>query len=194
MPGIQIAAPRDAENLRELLPEAVNVEDAPTVVRFPKGTAPQRVAALRREPDGVDVLHEADSKDVLFVGVGPMASIALEAAKLLESEGIGATVLDPRWVVPVPRSVLDHASSHRIVITIEDGIRVGGIGTRVRQDLRGAGIDTALTELGVPDEFLPHASRAELLEYSGLTPQQIASTVAQQVRGDRIPVARQTTH
>lgn len=194
VPGIQIAAPRDAENLRELLTEAVNVEDAPTVVRFPKGTAPQRVAALRREPDGVDVLHEADSKDVLFVGVGPMASIALEAAKLLESEGIGATVLDPRWVVPVPRSVLDHASSHRIVITIEDGIRVGGIGTRVRQDLRGAGIDTALTELGVPDEFLPHASRAELLEYSGLTPQQIASTVAQQVRGDRIPVARQTTH
>lgn len=191
VPGMRIAAPRDAQNLRELLAEAVAVEDAPTTVRYPKGAVVESVPALRREYDGVDILHKGPSKDVLFLAVGPMAQVALDSARILEGDGIGCTVLDPRWVVPVAESVLSHAKDHRIVITIEDGIRVGGIGTRVRQDLREAGIDTALTELGVPDEFLPHASRDQLLADAGLTPERIAFSVAEQVRGNRIPVARQ---
>jgi 1-deoxy-D-xylulose-5-phosphate synthase len=138
----------------------------------------------------VDVLIEAAHKDVLIVTVGSMAELGLQVAERLSAQGIGATVIDPRWVVPVPRSVIGLAAQHRLVVTIEDGIRVGGIGTRIRQDLRAAGVDTALNELGLPDEFLEHGSRAEILEEAGLTPQRIARDVVAQVLGSKIPVAR----
>ncbi len=190
VPGIRLAAPRDANRLREELGEAVAVEDGPTVVRFPKGAVGEDLPAVRRTEDGVDVLREGTSNDVLLVAVGPLATLALEVAERLEAQGIGATVVDPRWVVPVPRSIVDFSRDHRLVATLEDGIRVGGIGTRVRQDLRGAGVDTALTELGLPDEFLEHGSRGEILERAGLTPQQIARDLVDQVLGTRIPVAR----
>lgn len=137
------------------------------------------------------MLRESREKDVLFVGVGPMAQVALDASALLEEQGIGCTVIDPRWVVPVPKTLLDYAAEHRLLVSIEDGIKVGGIGTRIRQDLRDAGIDTAVTELGVPDEFPQHASRDELLHDAGLTAAQIAADVAEQVRGTRIPRARE---
>ena len=193
VPHIRLSAPRDAIRLREELGEAVAVKDAPTVVRFSKGTVGREIAAVRRLPDGVDVLSESPHKDVLIVTVGSMAEIGLEVAVRLADQGIGATVIDPRWVVPVPKSVIELAAGHRLVVTIEDGIRVGGIGTRIRQELRAAGVDTALTELGVPDEFLEHGSRAQILEEAGLTPQQIARDVVEQVLGSKIPVARPLT-
>jgi 1-deoxy-D-xylulose-5-phosphate synthase len=190
VPNIRLSAPRDAERLREELGEAVAVSDGPTVVRFPKGGVGEEIAAVRRLDDGVDVLVEHERKDVLIVTVGPMATTGLDVAERLAAQGIGSTVIDPRWVVPVPRSVLDLAAEHRIVISIEDGIRVGGVGTRIRQDLREAGIDTAVTELGLPDEFLDHAERAQILERVGLTPQHIARDVVAQVLGSKIPIAR----
>jgi 1-deoxy-D-xylulose-5-phosphate synthase len=190
VPNIRIAAPRDATRLREELGEAVAVDDAPTVVRFSKGTVGTEFDAVRRTDDGVDVLREAPHRDVLIVTVGPMAKIGLQVAERLAAQGIGATVIDPRWVVPVPRSVIELAAEHRIVISIEDGVRVGGIGTRIRQDLRAAGVDTAVTELGLPDEFLDHGSRDFILEQVGLTPQNIARDVVAQVLGSKIPVAR----
>ena len=190
VPNIRLSAPRDATRLREELAEAVAVRDAPTVVRFGKGNVGNEVEAVHRMHDGVDVLREAPNKDVLIVTVGPMAEIGLDVAERLAAQGIGATVIDPRWVVPVPKSLIEAAGEHRLVITIEDGIRVGGIGTRIRQDLRAAGVDTALTELGLPDEFLGHGSRAEILEQVGLTPQQIARDVVEHVLGSKIPVAR----
>ncbi|MCX7522446.1 1-deoxy-D-xylulose-5-phosphate synthase [Microbacterium sp. STN6] len=190
VPHIRIAAPRDDARLREELAEAVRVDDAPTVLRFPKGAVGEDITALRRLDDGVDILHEAASRDVLIVPVGAMAPLALEVAAGLEAQGIGATVADPRWVVPVPRSIIDLAREHRIVATIEDGIRVGGIGTRVRQDLRAAGVDTAVDELGLPDEFLEHASREEILADAGLTSQQITRDLVAQVLGSRVPKAR----
>lgn len=167
VPNIRLAAPRDATRLREELAEAVAVDDAPTVVRFSKGSVGTEFDAVRRTADGVDVLREAPHKDVLIVTVGPMAKIGLEVAERLADQGIGATVVDPRWVVPVPGSVIDLARDHRILVSIEDGVRVGGIGTRIRQDLRAAGVDTAVDELGLPDEFLEHASREEILERWG---------------------------
>jgi 1-deoxy-D-xylulose-5-phosphate synthase len=190
VPHIRLAAPRDATRLREELGEAVVVEDGPTVLRFPKGTVGVEFDAVRRLPDGVDVLRDDARKDVLIVTVGPMAAMGLDVAGRLAAEGIGATVVDPRWVVPVPQSIIALAAEHRIVVSIEDGIRVGGIGTRIRQDLRHAGIDTPVTELGLPDEFLEHGSRSEILERVGLTPVQIASDVAAMVQGYKIPVAR----
>lgn len=190
IPGIRIAAPRDGARLTEELGEAVAVEDAPTVIRFPKGDVGEDIPSIERLQDGVDVLSRAERRDVLIVGVGPFARLALDVAALLDAHGIGATVVDPRWVVPVPASVVELAAEHRLVITIEDGIRIGGIGTRVRQDLRAAGIDTAVDELGLPDRFLSHASRGEILEEVGLSAKTIARGIVSQVLGTRIPVAR----
>ena len=190
VPGIRIAAPRDSIRLREELNEAVSVTDAPTLLRFGKGSATAEIPAVRRLSDGVDILFESAAKDVLLVGVGAMATTALEVARLLGAQGIGATVVDPRWVVPVPKSVLELSAAHRLVVTIEDGVKVGGIGTRVRQDLRDSQIDTALTEIGLPDEFLEHASRNQILERVGLTPQAIARDIVAQVVGARVPHAR----
>jgi len=190
VPNIRIAAPRDATRLREELGEAVVVEDAPTVVRFSKGSVGTEYDAVRRTADGVDVLREAPHKDVLIVTVGPMAKLGLQVAERLAAQGIGATVIDPRWVVPVPQSVISIAADHRLVVTIEDGVRVGGIGTRIRQDLRAANVDTAVTELGLPDQFLDHGSRDFIMERVGLTPQNIARDVVAQVLGSKIPVAR----
>jgi 1-deoxy-D-xylulose-5-phosphate synthase len=190
VPHIRIAVPRDAERLREELREAVAVGDAPTVVRFPKGAVSADLPAIERLEDGVDVLARGDAQDVLIIGIGPMAHIAVDVADRLRAQGIGATVVDPRWAIPVQPSIVGLAASHRLVITIEDGIRVGGIGTRVRQVLREAGVDTAVDELGVPDEFIDHASREEILEDAGLTASKIAQDVVAQVLGTRIPVAR----
>ena len=190
VPGIRIASPRDETRLREQLAEAVAISDAPTVIRFSKGTVASELPAIRRLEDGVDVLHESSAKDVLILTVGAMAETGIQVAKMLSDQGIGSTVVDPRWVIPVPKSIVKMAADHRLVVTIEEGIRVGGIGTRVRQDLRAAQIDTALSEIGLPDEFLEHASRNEILERVGLTAQSISREIVAQVLGSRVPHAR----
>jgi 1-deoxy-D-xylulose-5-phosphate synthase len=146
--------------------------------------------AVKRMPDGVDVLFESPAKDVLLVAVGAMAPIAIKVAQLLAAHGIGSTVVDPRWVVPVRDSVIKLAADHRLVVTLEDGVKVGGIGTRIRQDLRSHQIDTALNELGLPDEFLEHATRNEILERVGLTAQTIAQDIVAQVLGAKVPHAK----
>ena len=191
VPGIRLAAPRDAARLEEALREAVAVHDAPTVIRYPKGSVPNQLDAVRRTDDGVDVLLEAPHRDVLLIAIGPFAHLAMDVAQRVQAQGIGVTVVDPRWVVPVARSVVELAREHRIVITLEDGVRVGGIGTRVRQELRAAGVDTAVDELGLPDAFIDHAERGEILEDAGLSAQTIARNIVQQVLGTgRVPVAR----
>lgn len=190
IPGIKIAAPRDALRVQELLAEAVVIEDALTVVRFPKGSVAEPIKQLERTSDGVDILHKSPSKDVLLVAVGVMADTALKVAKLLADQGIGATVIDPRWVIPVAESIVRMAAEHRLVVSIEDGIKVGGIGTRIRQAMRAAGVDTALNEVGLPDEFLEHATRGEILERTGLTPKAIARDIVAQVVGAKVPHAR----
>ncbi|PZU31940.1 MAG: 1-deoxy-D-xylulose-5-phosphate synthase [Microbacterium sp.] len=193
VPGIRIAAPRDERRLREEFDEAIAVADGPTVVRFPKGAVSPELPAIERLADGTDVLWQHGEQDVLLVGIGPMAQLAMDVAERLRAQGIGATVIDPRWVVPVQPSVVELAASHRLVITIEDGIRVGGIGTRVRQVLREAGVDTAVDELGLPDAFIDHATREQILDDAGLTAAKIAQDVVAQVLGTRIPVARPST-
>ncbi|WP_334148283.1 1-deoxy-D-xylulose-5-phosphate synthase [Microbacterium sp.] len=190
VPHIRIAAPRDGARLAEALDEAVLVDDAPTVIRFPKGEVAEDLPAVERLHDGVDVLERGESEDVLLVAIGPFATLAMDVASRLRAQGIGATVIDPRWAIPVQPSVVALAARHRLVITLEDGIRVGGIGTRVRQVLRESGIDTAVDELGLPDEFIDHASRDEILADAGLTASKIAQDVVSQVLGTRIPIAR----
>jgi len=190
VPGARIAAPRDEIRLKEELNEAVEIADAPTVVRFPKGAVGSDIAAIARTADGVDVLKQAPSKDVLILCVGPMARVGLQVADLLAAQGIGATAIDPRWVVPVADSVIEMARDHRLVVTIEDGVKVGGIGTRVRQAMRAAQVDTGLNELGLPDEFIEHSSRNEIMEQFGLTAQHIAHDIVAQVLGAKVPHAK----
>ena len=190
VPGIRIAAPRDEATLREELREATQVTDAPTVIRFPKGSVPQSLPAQLRTADGVDVLHRSSSKDVLIIAVGSFAHTGMKVAELLAAQGIGATVVDPRWILPVSKSIIDLSAEHRLVVTMEDGVRVGGFGTRVRQELRANGVDTGLNEVGVPAEFLEHAEREEILERLGLTPQAIARDITAQVLGAKLPHAK----
>jgi len=190
VPGIRIAAPRDASTLREELAESIGVKDGPTVVRFPKGNVVESIPAIRRTGDGVDVLIENPSHDVLLVAVGAMATLALDVAERLAASGIGATVVDPRWVIPVAASLVDFARVHRIVVSIEDGIRVGGVGTRIRQELRQAGVDTGVDELGLPDEFLEHDTRGNILTRVGLTPDAIAAKIINQLSGSIVPKAK----
>ena len=190
VPGIAIAAPRDAERLKEELREAIAIADAPSVVRFPKGSVPGPIEAINRLPGGVDVLHQAPSKDVLLVAVGSFAQTAIDVARMLADQGIGATVVDPRWVLPISKDLISLAADHRLVVTLEDGVRVGGFGTRLRQDLRENNVDTGLNEVGIPAEFLEHAERDEILERLGLTAKAIARDIVAQVLGSKLPHAK----
>jgi 1-deoxy-D-xylulose-5-phosphate synthase len=178
VPGLRIAAPRDSATLRAELREAVAVEDGPTIVRFPTGSVPADLPAIDTV-GGVDVLARdaGDSRDVLIVAVGAMAHLAVDAAARLREQGYGATVVDPRWVRPVPVELVGLAAAHRLVITIEDGVRAGGVGDAVAKTLRDAGVDVPVRDLGVEVGWHPHGSRPEILADLGLTAQDVARTV-----------------
>ncbi|GAB2330099.1 1-deoxy-D-xylulose-5-phosphate synthase [Streptomyces griseoincarnatus] len=180
VPGLRLAAPRDADQVRAQLREAVSVEDAPTVVRFSKGAVGPAVPAVGRV-GGMDVLREpgTDAPDVLLVSVGALAPMCLEIASLLDRQGISTTVVDPRWVKPVDEAMAPLAAKHRVVVTVEDNSRVGGVGSAIAQALRDAGVDMPLRDFGIPPRFLDHASRAEVMAEIGLT----APDVARQVTG-----------
>ncbi|WP_431772892.1 1-deoxy-D-xylulose-5-phosphate synthase [Streptomyces cucumeris] len=175
VPGLRIAAPRDADQLRAQLREAVAVDDAPTVVRFPKEAVGPAIPALDRI-GGMDVLRrdDPDGGDVLFVVAGAMAATGLRAAELLAERGIHCTVVDPRWVKPVDPGLPGLAARHAVVAVVEDNVRTGGVGAAVAQALRDAEVDLPVRTFGIPEEFLPHAKRAELLAEIGLTPAEIA--------------------
>ncbi|MCX3059480.1 1-deoxy-D-xylulose-5-phosphate synthase [Streptomyces beihaiensis] len=173
VPGLRIAAPRDATRLAELFQEAVRVDDGPTAVRFPKGPVQSDIDTVDTV-GGIDVLHRGASEDVLIVAVGSMAQAALDAASLLATDGVGCTVVDPRWVKPVDPALAPLAARHRLVVTVEDNGLAGGVGSAISQALRQAGVDTPLREFGIAQEFLDHAKRADILQNLGLTSGDIA--------------------
>ncbi|MFD9792725.1 1-deoxy-D-xylulose-5-phosphate synthase [Streptomyces sp. NPDC059070] len=177
VPGLRIAAPRDAAQLRAQLREAVDVDDAPTVLRFPKESVGPDVPALGRI-GAMDVLRRDEDADVLLVAVGVLAPVCLQAAELLSGRGIGCTVVDPRWVKPVDEQLAPLAARHALVAVAEDNSRTGGVGWAVGQALRDAGVDTPLRTFGIPEQFLAHAKRAEVLADIGLTPVEIAGRIS----------------
>jgi 1-deoxy-D-xylulose-5-phosphate synthase len=179
VPGMRVAAPRDGARLREELGEALDVNDGPTAIRFPKGDVGEDIPALERR-GGVDVLAvSADglSEDVLLVAVGPFAAMALTVAELLRNQGIGVTVVDPRWVLPVPAAIAELARVHKLVVTVEDNGVAGGVGSAVSAALRRAEIDVPCRDLGLPQEFFAQASRGEVLADVGLTDRNIARQI-----------------
>lgn len=184
IPGMKVAAPRDGETLREELSEALSTTTGPTALRFPKGPVPVSIAAERRLDGVVDVLTEPAGAegDVLIVAVGVFGGLALDAAGKLEQHGISAAVVDPRWVLPIPESILKLAEDYRLVVTVEDSGLHGGIGSTLSAALRGVGVDTPCRDLGVPQRFLDHASRDQLHHELGLTADDVAQRISHWVK------------
>jgi len=180
VPGLRLAAPRDGARVRELLREAVTVDDAPTVLRLPKGAPPDDIPAIGKA-GGADVLVRSGAFDVLVVGVGAMAAVAVDVAARLVDQGIGVTVVDPRWVMPVDAAIVELARQHSLVVSIEDNGRVGGVGATLLQTLNDAGVTTPFRLHGIPQQFLDHAKRDTILERIGLTPQALARGIVEDV-------------
>ena len=178
VPTMRVAAPRDAARLRETLREAVAINDAPTAVRFPKGAVQSDIPAFERR-DGVDVLYRGESADVLLVSIGSMAAIAVEAASQAYREGVGVTVIDPRWVKPLPASLISMADRYKSIVVLEDGIKHGGIASAISEQCREAGLNIAIHSIGVPLEFIEHSKRSEILEDLGITAQKISRDIVE---------------
>ncbi|WP_310527878.1 transketolase C-terminal domain-containing protein, partial [Nocardioides sp.] len=180
VPGLRLAAPRDVTRLGELLDEAIEVDDAPTVVRFPKGPPPADIASVAKA-GGADVLVRRGDQDVLIVAVGSMCTVAVDVADRLTAQGIGVTALDPRWVKPVDPAIVELAREHRLVVSIEDNGRIGGCGAVLLQTLNDARVSTPFRLHGIPQEFLDHAKRDVILSRIGLDAQSIARGIVEDV-------------
>jgi len=183
VPGLKIAAPRDATRIGELLNEAVAVSDGPTVVRYPKGTVGAEVERIG-QLGGMDVLawpEPGAAQDVLLVGAGPMACVCLQAARRLSDQGIGVTAVDPRWVKPLDEALVHAAGEHRLVVTVEDNGRSGGFGDAVCRLLRDRDVDVPAKTFGLPQEFLEHGERVQILDGEGLAPQHLARAITEAV-------------
>ena len=178
VPTLHVAAPRDAARLCETLRESVDIKDAPSLIRFPKGAVQSDIPAFERR-DGIDVLYRGESADVLLISVGAMAAIAVEAASQAYREGVGVTVIDPRWVKPLPQSLISMAQRYKSVVVLEDGIRHAGIASSISELFREAGMNVALHSIGVPLEFIEHSKRSEILEDLGITAQKISRDIVE---------------
>ena len=176
IPTMRVAAPRDAARLRETLREALEVSDAPTAIRFPKGAVTRDIPAFERR-DGVDVLYRGESADVLLVSIGAMAAIAVEAASQAYREGVGVTVIDPRWVKPIPESLITMARRYKSVVVLEDGIKRAGIASSISEEFREAGLNVAIHSIGIPLEFIEHSKRSEILDDLGINAQRISRDI-----------------
>ena len=183
VPGLKVAAPRDGSRVAELLNEAVRVGDGPTVVRYPKGTVGPEAEAVGKlgAMDVLAVPADGAAKDVLLLGAGPMAVTCVEVANRLEDHGIGVTVVDPRWVKPVDEAVIEAARAHRLVAVVEDNGRAGGFGDAVARLLRDHDVDVPVKTFGLPQEFLTHGVREQILEAAGLSPQHLARQLTEAV-------------
>jgi len=178
IPTMHVAAPRDGARLREVLAESIQISDAPSMLRYPKGEVIADIPAFERR-DGIDVLYRGESADVLLVSVGAMAAMAVEAASQSYREGVGVTVIDPRWVKPLPQSLVTMATRYKRVVVLEDGIRHGGIASSISEMFRDAGLQVPIHSIGVPLTFLEHAKRGQILTELGITAQQISLSIVE---------------
>jgi 1-deoxy-D-xylulose-5-phosphate synthase len=176
VPTLHVAAPRDGARVRETLREAIDIADAPTLLRFPKGAVNEDIPAFERR-DGIDVLYRGESADILLVSIGAFAAMAVEAAGQAYREGVGVTVIDPRWVKPLPKSLITMAQRYKSVVVLEDGIKHGGIASTVSELFRDAGLNVPVHSIGVPLAFIEHSKRAEVLADLGITVQNITRSL-----------------
>jgi 1-deoxy-D-xylulose-5-phosphate synthase len=176
VPTLHVAAPRDGERLKETLREALDISDAPSLIRFPKGAINPDIPAFERR-DGIDVLYRGESADVLLVSIGAFASIAVESAAQAYREGVGVTVIDPRWVKPLPKALITMAQRYKNVVVLEDGIKHGGIASTISELFREEQLNIPVQSIGLPLVFLEHAKRTQILEDLGITVQNITRSL-----------------
>jgi 1-deoxy-D-xylulose-5-phosphate synthase len=174
---MHVGAPRDGARLKEILRACVAISDAPSMVRFPKGAVPGDIAAIERFK-GMDILHKGATQQVLIIGVGSMAGMAIEVAQLAKTQAIEVTVVDPLWVKPIPQSLIQMCAEYGTVIVMEDGIKHAGIASTISEMLRESGSTCSLHSIGVPLEFIEHSKRAEILQDIAITPAAIVQQIA----------------
>ena len=188
VPGAHLSAPRDAARLEAALNTAVQIDDAPSVIRYSKEQVPENLPAVDCL-DGVDVLLRTEQPRVLVVGIGQLAQMAVSVGHRLSDQGIGVTVVDPVWVLPVNPALVTLTAEHELVITVEDNGVVGGCGARLAQEMRFAEVATPLREFGIAQKFLDHGSRSELLAELGLTAQAVARYAVEAMASRESPLA-----
>ena len=194
VPGLHLSAPRDATRLRQALATSLTIDDAPSVIRYSNQQVPDDIPA-KASVAGMDVVLQTESPKVLVVGFGEMVATAIGVGQRLADQGIGVTVLDPVWALPVNPELVRMTAEHDLVISIEDNGIVGGCGARLAQEMRLAEVPTRIREFGIEQRFLEHGSRSELLEELRLTPQHIARyAVEAMVREDVESSAGSPTH
>jgi len=177
VPHMHVGAPRDGARLKEILRACVEISNAPSMLRFPKGAVPADIPALERI-EGIDILHRGAAPQVLIISIGSMAGLAIEVAQLAQSQSIEATVVDPLWVKPIPGSLLKMCAGYSIVVVMEDGIKHAGIASTISEALRDSGFDCSLHSVGVPLEFIEHSKRAEILNDIEITPEAIVRQIS----------------
>jgi 1-deoxy-D-xylulose-5-phosphate synthase len=177
VPNMHVGAPRDGARLKEILRACVEISNAPSMLRFPKGAVPADIPALERI-DGIDVLHRGAAPQVLIISIGSMAGMAIEVASLAKSLSIEVTVVDPLWVKPIPNALLKLCADYSTVVVMEDGIKHAGIASTISEALRESGSDCSLHSIGVPLEFIEHSKRAEILNDIAITPDAIVHQIS----------------
>jgi 1-deoxy-D-xylulose-5-phosphate synthase len=177
VPNMHVGAPRDGARLKEILRACVEISNAPSMLRFPKGAVPADIPALERI-EGIDILHRGATPQVLVISIGSMAGLAIEVAQLAQSQSIEVTVVDPLWVKPIPSSLLKMCAGYSIVVVMEDGIKHAGIASTISEALRDSGIVCSLHSVGVPLEFIEHSKRAEILNDIEITPEAIVRQIS----------------
>ena len=178
VPGVRLAAPRDGAGIRQALREAVEISDGPTIIRFPKGTVGHPIEPVAVH-EGLDVLlgDVTGDIDVLLVAVGAMAETSVAAGEKLAAEGLRVAVVDPRWVLPVPQALVALAARAGNVAVVEDNSVAAGIGAEVSRACSEGGVSAPVHRFGLPKEFIDHASRGQVLESAGLTPDAIVERI-----------------
>jgi 1-deoxy-D-xylulose-5-phosphate synthase len=177
VPHMHVGAPRDGARLKELLRQCIAIDNAPSMIRFPKGAIPADIPALERV-DGIDILHRGGTNQVLVISIGSMASMALEVAQLAHQQSIEITVIDPLWVKPMSSNVTALCAKYSTVVVMEDGIKHAGIASTISESLREAGSQCSVHSIGVPLEFIEHSKRNEILEDLKITPAAIVQQIA----------------
>ncbi|MCF8553845.1 MAG: 1-deoxy-D-xylulose-5-phosphate synthase [Candidatus Nanopelagicales bacterium] len=177
VPNLDLFAPRDGQQLKSALRNSVAKSDHPTVIRFSKGAVPADIPAVT-QLGFADVLLAAEQPEVTIVAIGVMATQSLEAAKSLQDQGFRVEVIDPIQVLPISPDLIDYLSTREFVVTIEDGLVDGGIGEAIGSALRNINSRTRVLSLGIPKQFLDHATRKSILNKLHLDAQGISEAIA----------------
>ena len=177
VPHMHVGAPRDGERLKEILRACVVIENAPSMIRFPKGAVPADIPALDRVA-GIDILHRGTTKQVLLISVGSMAAMAIDVARLAHDQSIEITVVDPLWVKPISAAVIAMCGDYSTVVVMEDGIKHAGIASTISEALRESGSQCLVRSIGIPLEFIEHSKRNEILEDLQITPTDVVRQIA----------------